>query len=476
MDREDHPCVSFFPALPLGRNLDLGDWLVGNPPKETRWRSERFRTLATDLLASFEKLGFESAALVWQRDRGFDGVRPTDDQIKALGAAVSFAVLDANDALASDDVNKGHFLATAENAAFYVQPIDEATEFITHVKGGGLRRILVAGMKIGQEPIPLPDATVPMARPIVLSGKLARAIFDLMGKHDDPARHVQIALEWHRAAMTNPEAVTLQQRLIALKTGFEALFGESTSWRCAQRLRQHFEIVTANHLDCLPWSGLLWSPKERTDLARTYTERDGSTKSATRSELEDWFMTLAEARNSIIHDGVVSTNTFAAPPERPLSRYAGPLFWVGERLLREAIKGFLGPEILLCAPLARREAWKPVVDALLAQVAERADRRDGCEKSSKGLRDDSPGAAPPRCLDELLRELGGVAANQVTLSKVHGGASASEEVARQMAESMRDKWGADAGSISLLISRAERDLLETAGAEEAIPDYWIPCD
>jgi hypothetical protein len=62
-------------------------------------------------------------------------------------------------------------------------------------------------------------------------------------------------------------------------------------------------------------------------------------------------MTLAAARNSVIHDGVLSVTDYEAPQERPISRYKGSLFWIGDRLAREAIKASLGAELLLCARL-----------------------------------------------------------------------------------------------------------------------------
>jgi|SRR5215471_7836153 len=49
----EHPCIGFFPALPLQNNLDLGDWVVGSPSEDTPWRSERFKELVDKLLGSF---------------------------------------------------------------------------------------------------------------------------------------------------------------------------------------------------------------------------------------------------------------------------------------------------------------------------------------------------------------------------------------------------------------------------------------
>src|SRR4051812_49061980 len=93
----NYPHIGFFPALPLANNLELGNWLVGTPPPNVVWRSDRFKTLAESLLGSFRKLGFKNAAMLWHRDRGFDGVLPSPQEVGAIQASVRFAVLDAND-------------------------------------------------------------------------------------------------------------------------------------------------------------------------------------------------------------------------------------------------------------------------------------------------------------------------------------------------------------------------------------------
>jgi hypothetical protein len=162
--------------------------------------------------------------------------------------------------------------------------------------------------------------------------------------------------------MVNAVAVTTQQRMIALKTGFEALTGTSNSRECARRVRALFETTTAAHLDLLPWKGILWSPKERTDLQRVDTLWTGRVVHDERSELEDCLMALGKVRDTIIHDGRVPAVEYGPPPERPLSRYAGNLFWKGERLLRESVKASLGVDVLLCGALARRALWQAVAE------------------------------------------------------------------------------------------------------------------
>lgn len=472
-----HPHVGFFPALPLEKTLALGEWMVGTPPADTPWRSPRFRELVETLLSSFRLLEFQAGSMLWHRERGFDGSAPSGDEMAAIRASVALTAFDTNDHLA--DWRKARCLVTAENAALYLQPIDEEQGRITLLKDGALRSDITGGWEIGQKALPLPDAVLPIDSPVSASTKVAKAVFDALTVPSYPRRDsISVALEWHRAAMANAAAVTLQQRLIALKTGFEALLDTSESWEGARRLRRLFEAKTAAHRHLLPWPGVLWSPRERTDLKRQFTTKHGETRQNTRSEIEDWFMTLAEARNSVIHEGVLSVHEYAPPPERPLSRYRGKLFWVGERLLREAVKATLGAEILLCGRIAERAKLEAIFDALQAQPARSAEQPP-VPPSDKALapRDAKEGATPaPRDLATLLQELGGPAANQVVLSEAAGSASASLEAAAQMAASVRGWWCATAGSRSILISAAERDFLEQAGAEEEIPDYFPACE
>lgn len=469
---EARPMVGFFPALPVEKRLEFGDWMVGPLPDDVPWRSARFDELVKALLASVARNGFRNSALLWHRERGLDGQMPAPDVIEAIQAAVRFAVLDSNDrVLARDRENVGHYLATSENAELYVQPIDEKDGRIAYRSGGLLREQVSGGWRIGEGTLPLPDAVGPILGTVRVSRKLASAVF---GAFSDTTnrdnRRLRVALEWHAAALANPRAVTLQQRLIALKTGFEALLGESGSRDCARRLRELFERVTAQHRDLLPCTSVLWSPSERADLLRAHQNRGGTTNTELRSEVEDWFMALADARNAIIHDGVVSAVEYPPPPERPLSRYQGPLFWTGERLLREGIKASLGVDVLLCVPIAARAIWTLIGEEMLRAATLRAH-----DVPNRAPTIPKPASAP-RPLPVLLGDLGVPAANHVLFRKAVGGGSASAESARRMADAAVDKWVASAGARDLLVSSAEKDILERAGAEEELMDHLVPCE
>lgn len=466
--------IGLFPALPLARNLELGEWIAGTPPSEISWALGRFRELSETLMGSFANRGFKGGALLWHRDRGFDGSLPADEDIAAIRAAVTFAVLDANDRL-DGDLNKGHHLATTENADLFLQSIDEEDGGITHVRGGALKRTIVGGLKIGGDPPPLADAVEPILGTVPASAKLAAAVFTAVRSGSSVGPTIATAAEWHRLALANPGAVTTPQRLVALKTGFEALLHESKSHKSARLLRRLFEGATAAHQDLLPWRGVLWSPTERTDLLRTWETPEGKKGTERRSEIEDWFMALADARNDIIHSGFLKAGDYAAPPERPLSRYAGSLFWVGERVLREAIKAMLGAEVLLCGALARRAFAEAMFGDYVRELQSRLDESGDQQAPAP----EGPPAAPedpPRPIAEILAWLACPSVSHVTLSKLGGGVGPTLEIAREMAERNANKWAAEVPGKSMLISRAEYDALKRAGAEDELPDLWEPCE
>lgn len=70
-----------------------------------------------------------------------------------------------------------------------------------------------------------------------------------------------------------------------------------------------------------------------------------------------------------------------------------------------------------------------------------------------------------RDLITLLAELKCDGANKIRLAKVFGHSARA-----------RDSWSASFEGRSMLINRAERDLLQVAGAEFALPRYWDRCE
>jgi len=461
-----YPFLNFFPAVQLARNLELGEWIVGTPDETVIWRAEPFRELANMLFEASEPKEFKKPALVWHRERGFDGSYPPDEVARAIQSAVRFALLDYNDQV-SRDLNAARHLATSENGVFYRQPIDESSRSVAHETGGAIKRTLIGGWKIGERAVSLPDATEAIDRPAPVSRCLATAVYAAVVSRAQADQTVATAIEWHATALANPHAVRWQQRIVALKTGFEALFGESNSAACAGALRKLFEDSTRPHHALFPWAGCLWSATERVNLARQYTNKKGQVVSVTRSELEDWFMAFAEVRNAIIHEGRILTDTYQAPAERPLSRYAGEFFWKAERILREAIKARLGADVLLCGLLEKQKRYDALAPEILAWFASHAEQPSG--SGLEGFPATAIPAEPARAVSDLLTALGCPAANHVQMRREWRERRADDNEAIEC-------WIAMAGKNEIDVSEAEKDTLKQAGAEDWLSEDFDPCD
>ena len=254
----------------------------------------------------------------------------------------------------------------------------------------------------------------------------------------------------------------MQQRIIALKTAFETLLGSSNSWTGAQRLRKLFASASLPHRDLLPWTGLIWSPTDRTDIAGIFKDENGNRQSCKRTELEAWFMALADARNTIIHEGSLPALTYGPPLERPHSRYAGHLLEIGERILREAIKASLGTETLLCGLLAQHRRMEKLVKELLACTDAPLQSQSAVEEPLESIGELPESATPPRTLDALLAELGCDAANKVLVAHAHCDSPGMHIV--------------KCGSVEIGVDRSELATLKDAGAENELPDYFELCD
>jgi Apea-like HEPN len=457
MSQQRLPYFSFLPFLPLSNTIPLGEWNIGVPDSGVSWCTPRFKELANTHLASFEKLGFPRGALMWHRERGFDGSKPDDKTLAAIRATITFVGLDANDLIRPTQL-AAHNFVTSENTELYIQPIDEIDGNITLERGGPLKAVISAGSRIGEGATYAPDTAVAITSSLSLSKHLATATFDaLMDTEKDDNLKIRVALRWHRQALSNSRAIELLERIVFLKTGFEAITGESSTPKCGKKLRTLFEETTGLYAEWLPWSGILWSPKERTNLERHWKD-----KAEIRSELQDWFQTFGDARNKIVHEGSLS-NTAYHLPERPLSRYGGHLFQTADRLLRETIKAKLGVEILLCGLLKNMEAWNLFIATFSPIASTTDDSRLSLNESSRDLL-------------TLLRALECTEPAKVVLQKAIGHTSPTAEGARENAAHAIGRWGASCDGIEILVNEVERDTLAAAGAEYPLPEFWEPCE
>jgi hypothetical protein len=117
------------------------------------------------------------------------------------------------------------------------------------------------------------------------------------GEDNLSPQRVLIAIRWLARAWTNSEALAWDDRIVMLKTAFEALLGESRNPEAMEALRAIFERCSTRHGDEMNAEALLWSPDEAElhnttlSIARRVTDpRSGSSLSldaATRSSTRD---------------------------------------------------------------------------------------------------------------------------------------------------------------------------------------------
>ena len=98
-----------------------------------------------------------------------------------------------------------------------------------------------------------PTCSGPDPRSRQVDAELLEAAYQVfVGKHDDVdaalARRVGIAVDWLAKAWRNTRSVRVEDRIVLLNTGFEALIGTSTTHRSARRL----QLSSSNSRLCPP--------------------------------------------------------------------------------------------------------------------------------------------------------------------------------------------------------------------------------
>lgn len=126
-----------------------------------------------------------------------------------------------------------------------------------------------------------------------------------------------------------------EDRLIDLKTAFDALTGESSGVRVARLVRERFEALVPHGANRMSASHMLWRPAEA-ERIRMVPNARGDPEQRTVTDLEEWFAHFAAARNAVVHK---AAHPKLKPPLR--NRYRGPYFHTAERMLRECIHASL---------------------------------------------------------------------------------------------------------------------------------------
>ena len=332
------PYLLFFPYLPIQGSYKLGPWRLGPLKGYTgSWLSPAFERQSRAFMASFRDAGgkpLDNMYVLSHGERGMDGRLPTRPQQTALQRAVDFAVLDNNPPLDSDNAGLG--AATADNAELFIWPIDVTGGRVT-LSRGSMVRTMAGGHRINDElrvPAPL-ELQMPLWT-FSLDAELLAAMYNLFtrrlaGSNDLDRRRIEVAVGWLSKAWRNSPSVSMADRVVFLKTGFEALSDESKTKPCADWLRSLYEKELAGNIPKYT-RHVLWSSAEKP--VRTYKYKLSGNVVGQLTELQHWFMSFGEARNAIVHEGTTPRLLYKLSK----SRYNSSMVNVGERLLRESIK------------------------------------------------------------------------------------------------------------------------------------------
>ena len=291
-----HPWLLYCPYLPLSldKPVTFADWELG--PLESfknRWADPRFKELATAFLSKFvvgpsnERVG--NPALLCRKGKQLNGQPPLSDELRALELSLVFALVDRNLRKSLGGIHEGWAMVTADNAELYAWPIDLEQGRIT-LSAGYLVAINVAGYKISDPELVLSpplDLNMPIFAPspdpLVLTGIYETVLCSLRSPGENPtADRVRVAVEWFAKAWRNTRTLHDPERLVFLKTAFEALTGTSRNWQSAKKLRELFEALP--HTTERDSEILVWSPAEKC-VDRSWVSRSGKRRNKSHDGL-----------------------------------------------------------------------------------------------------------------------------------------------------------------------------------------------
>ena len=360
-----YPCLLFCPYLPISPDelVAFADWQLGSLESfKDRWADSRFKDQATAFLKKFVDLDdkpIENPALLCRAGKRLDGQEPSDEELRALRLSLVFAYVDRNPRKQPDaeekqpDAEEGWAIVTADNAEVHAWPIDLEQGRVS-LSRGELVEVNVGGYRISDPDLllrPPLDLHMPFLTPPpdsqVLTAIYETILRSLRSPNEHPpADRIRIAVEWFEKAWLNTRAIQWPERLVYLKTAFEALTGTHSNWKSARRLREIFEALpqtTERDSEIL-----VWSPAEKPVHCRPWVGRNGRPMSRCITDLERWFIAFGEARNTIIHKVGLPEPMFSSSN----CAYRGPLIFTAEYLLRAVIK------VLLANELGYENVWR----------------------------------------------------------------------------------------------------------------------
>lgn len=310
--------IWIYPYLPLSERLSVGPWTL-IPISDVRDEdaiSPGAAEAARGVHALYRMSGDRQRFGAVIRGAEPVGAEHDDNGLGLLRLAVVTAMLDRNPSLADPgeaDPNAGHQICTSENAYLAGHGVDD--DGYTGYARGTISQMLVGGAKVG-ESVDVIDPPAELMLPILparIDDVYISALYDVLSNLDEQSPDLPGAIRWLEVGWVNSRTVSAHTHVMALRAGFDLLFGGSRTTEIRTRLSA-----------VLDDAGVVRS-------AREWDDHNGRHYGPVNlSELEWWFQSFALLRNAIAHGGAI--------PDSAWDFGGVPHIWHAERNLRRAIK------------------------------------------------------------------------------------------------------------------------------------------
>jgi hypothetical protein len=282
--------------------------------------------------------GLGSAGAFVRTPAGPVGTNIDREATTNLALAVLVAQLDTNPSLAraeeDEDGNAGWGVSTSENALLYSHRFE--SDLYTAYETGTMTRISHFGVRIGENRDviePPNDLSIPFLGNPDLDEVYATATLDLLSSVTAESPDLAGAIRWLQIVWANAAIVEGRPRILAIRAGFDTLFGSSDTEEVRDALTR------------------LLDPDGEPVAQRAWTTLTGRAKSASLSDLGWWFQHFSFLRNKIAHGGALETADFAWDGVSHIARGE----WTLRRAIKRTVSDATGHEELLIEDRFERE-------------------------------------------------------------------------------------------------------------------------
>lgn len=322
---DDAVWMMYAPYLPMRERHEIDGWVL--VPAADLGDGDVANELAAKVapglvrLYALENEGTTLGAFAYRAGVGIGGEIDGVD-VRLMHRALAIAVLDANPDPPKrgdgGDGNEAHRAMTSDNALVYGHRI--GSDGWVAAEYGAMIRTLSGGYNVFDEDSmrfrPATDLHVP-SWPRDLDGELAAAVHRCIAPDSDEARRLERTIGWLDLAWRNADAITLDLRVPAVRSGFEVLFDVDPALDATVEIR-----------------GALSRLLDETDATRTARQWPNRKRKLRDpedlTELEWWWMRFTFLRNAIAHGGALTNELYEHDGYSHLD--------LGVHRLKEAIK------------------------------------------------------------------------------------------------------------------------------------------